>query len=447
MFDSQTSQEYQELCVWLASCRQRAELAISPISWQACTDWIVTAHAIEHKTGGFFSIRGLACAEKAGRHPAFALPMIDQPEIGILGFVLKRTPQGIEWLLQAKTEPGNYGGTQIAPTVQATESNYKQRHEGAPTPYLDLFLNPGENCIVADSLGSEQGSRFIGKYNRNMSVLLEHHSSEPAVAALRWFSSAVLRKLLLADYSLNTDARSSLFTGDWTLLANEREPFSACIDVFGKALSRSFQTATQGSDAVVEWLAGIRSSAHSLTRVLSLYDLPEWELTEFGLLNKGYCDLQIRPYAVSTNDREVNQWCQPLLQSTRLNQCVLYCQVRDGVMMFLLRASWEIGFKEGYQLGPTWQSDAMGVQSQSIVELVQSRRGAEVCRILQSDEGGRFLDSLCGYQLWQLEDEAKLSVGNDYRWLTLGQIHALRNRQSILTNEARSLLSMLLAWA
>ena len=120
---------------------------------------------------------------------------------------------------------------------------------------------------------------------------------------------------------------------------------------------------------------------------------------------------------------------------------------RGGVLRFLLRASWEIGFRESYQLGPSWQSDADGPQSDCLAGLDGDGVGELICQTLQSDEGGRFIDSLCRYQLRLLPDDLELSVDDHYRWLTLGQIHSVRNLQGILTNEARSLLSMLLAWA
>ena len=73
-------------------------------------------------------------------------------------------------LVQAKVEPGNIGYAQLAPTVQATQSNYERVHGSQETPFLDWFLGQRQDAVLDDCLQSEQGSRFLGKFNRNMAV-------------------------------------------------------------------------------------------------------------------------------------------------------------------------------------------------------------------------------------------------------------------------------------
>lgn len=442
-----SAERLPELLQWLHACRDNSKLQVKRIDWADCAEWSLSPNGIEHNSGGFFSIRGLACLMPPGGLVAQARPMILQPEIGILGFILRESKKGIEWLLQAKTEPGNQGGTQVAPSVQATESNYRQRHHGASTPHLAVFLEPQGHQLLADSLGSEQGNRFIGKYNRNMSVLLGAPLEQKLGPNLRWFSSLTLQRLLLADYSLNTDARSSIFTGDWRMLTGGMAPFAAPRSHFAERLQDSFHTEQDQCADLLDWLATLRHSAAPAVQMVALDELQDWRLSARSLYCLRSAGIEIQPYSVSALDREVTQWCQPLVRSTQRNRAEIYCQERGGVLRFLLRASWEIGFRESYQLGPSWQSDADGPQSDCLAGLDGDGVGELICQTLQSDEGGRFIDSLCRYQLRLLPDDLELSVDDHYRWLTLGQIHSVRNLQGILTNEARSLLSMLLAWA
>ncbi|WP_204311049.1 NDP-hexose 2,3-dehydratase family protein, partial [Stenotrophomonas maltophilia] len=61
-------------------------------------------------------------------------PFIEQREIGTLGFLARRTADGLALLLHAKAEPGNVGIAQIGPTCQATASNRDRVHGGALPP-------------------------------------------------------------------------------------------------------------------------------------------------------------------------------------------------------------------------------------------------------------------------------------------------------------------------
>ncbi|MET1079664.1 MAG: NDP-hexose 2,3-dehydratase family protein [Pseudomonas sp.] len=446
MSDGARAERLIELDHWLTGCRQRSQLKVTPIDWQACTGWQVSAQGIEHRTGGFFSLRGRSSEAVAGVAPAYAQPMIDQPEIGILGFVLRQGPVGFEWLLQAKTEPGNELGTQLAPSVQATESNYKRRHNGAATPLLELFLAPGKHQVLSDTLGSEQGSRFIGKYNRNMSVLLTTAIDDDLGPNLRWCPSQVLQLLLLRDFVLNTDARSSLFIADWRTLSRAAHPFADVQSAFGKALQRSFAAQAPDLAQTLGWLTELRGRPRPTPLGMALAALDNWTFNEHGLQSSGDAQYRISAFAVSTTDREVDAWCQPLVSGHRANLAILYCQEQQGVLRFLLRASWELGFMEGFQLGPSWQSDAMGYQALAIADLRRDSRIKIVCQIQQSDEGGRFINSICRYQIRQLPNGLPIPDDLHYRWLTLADIHAMRPLKGLLTNEARSVLSMLLAW-
>ena len=75
-------------------------------------------------------------------------PYIDQPEIGLLGLFGVHIEDKIRFALQMKVEPGNRGGTQLSPTVQATKSNQKGVHGGRKVRYLDIFLDRKEEIKI-----------------------------------------------------------------------------------------------------------------------------------------------------------------------------------------------------------------------------------------------------------------------------------------------------------
>lgn len=74
-----------------------------------------------------------------GRVASWDQPIINQPEVGYLGFIVKEFNGVLHFLMQAKIEPGNVNHVQLSPTIQATRSNYTQVHQGAKRYILSTF--------------------------------------------------------------------------------------------------------------------------------------------------------------------------------------------------------------------------------------------------------------------------------------------------------------------
>ena len=98
------------------------------------------------ETGKFFSVLGLDVLHRSGLEElAWDQPVIEQPEIGILGILAKRIGGVLHFCLQAKEEPGNIGGIQLSPTVQATFSNYTRAPRGSNRLSVALRRGPSES--------------------------------------------------------------------------------------------------------------------------------------------------------------------------------------------------------------------------------------------------------------------------------------------------------------
>lgn len=436
---------------WLEERRAASRLSVRVIPWRECTAWRFERGRLAHATGGFFSVVGIRAACSVSGLDGLAVPIIDQPEVGILGFVVRARGTAHEWLIQAKAEPGNIGAVQLAPTVQATLSNFTRLHGGGATAYLDCFTAPdGGFDVVADSLQSEHGSRFLAKYNRNMTVLAARHGPDPCSADWRWAAAADLRVMLASDFAVNTDARSVLFGSDWRLLA-DGAPFSRWRGAsgWGAGLLASFEVEPDQSDEdAVSWLAARRAAVRFEVDVVPLDSMPEWHVTPDSIARRRDGRVLLRAYEVRANSREVERWDQPLVLSHREEAVALVCQHRGGALRFLLRASAEAGFRERVQLGPTWQSDDLTAGNGAAHQILAAlQRGHERDSRLQSDEGGRFFRSVSRYRIVELpETEAIDLEASGYLWMDLGQIYRLGGVQGMFTNEARSVLSMLLAW-
>jgi oxidase EvaA len=367
--------------------------------------------------------------------------MIKQEEVGILGFVVREGNNGTEWLAYAKTEPGNVGGTQIAPTVQATESNYQRVHQGAATQFLEFFDGDhAEGRREADVLASEHGMLFLRKRNRNSVVSVARARLPVRSDAWRWLAAEDMRWLMTRDFVVNTDARSVIVSSPWTLIAGGRPPFERSVRVggFGARLVASYMSGADPAPVLAD-LAKLRAIAQPNTEEIPLGDLVEWRIDDDGIHPTGANKAAIVYVHVSAGDREVAAWCQPLLAIPGIGAYNLLCQVRDGVLQFLFHAVSQPGLVERVELDAHSQQDDASIDPTATLDTRLS--------VTQSDEGGRFLGCTTRYRIIELtKGDERPEVPGDY-WLSLRQIETLTRHAGTFTNEARSALSLLLSAA
>ena len=63
-----------------------------------------------------------------------------------------------------------------------------------------------------------------------------------------------------------------------------------------------------------------------------------------------------------------------------------------------------------------------------------------------SDEGGRFYKCVSCYRVMLLDSAQETPVTDALSWMTLAQVERFSQQQGFFSNEARSLVSMLLAY-
>ena len=117
-------------------------------------------------------------------------PILTQKHGGVLAFLARNTKRyGVQFLLNAKTEPGDNGDIKLSPSFQATQSNINKAHGGCIPKLSNIILNnEGAKLIYATS-HNEEGARFWEKTNINLILLLDDSENEA-------------RRLLLQDIIL-----------------------------------------------------------------------------------------------------------------------------------------------------------------------------------------------------------------------------------------------------
>lgn len=110
--------------------------------------------------------------------------------------------------MQAKIEPGNVNKIQISPTIQATKSNFTQKHGGKKPAYIEYFLNSDRYKVLVDQIQSEQSSRFLGKRNRNIIVSVDEDIE--VLSSHMWMTLKQIKELMKIDNLVNMDTRTVL---------------------------------------------------------------------------------------------------------------------------------------------------------------------------------------------------------------------------------------------
>ncbi|MEZ8631944.1 NDP-hexose 2,3-dehydratase family protein [Vibrio lentus] len=179
---------------WYHQCVEQCSMSYTVIPLDECKMWSFdkSSGSIVHDSGEFFRIDGIRVHNSKERE---VIGGWDQPILtqygydgGILGLIRKVLNGIPHYLVEAKSEPGNYNIVQITTTVQATFSNLKQAHKGSKTRFSEYFLEPekfGCNVILKRWM-SEDGGRLLNKRNLSMLVDIPHEVELNVPDTYKW---------------------------------------------------------------------------------------------------------------------------------------------------------------------------------------------------------------------------------------------------------------------
>ena len=435
-----------QLLEWLALERVNTEMTVRRISAEQCDPWEIAESAVFRPDGSFFSVEQKSTL------------FINQPEVGILAFLLFRESSRVSILVQAKPEPGNKFFCQIAPSIQATHSNYSRAHGGSETIYLNdlLSLLDQPQLLISDTLQSEHGHKFWKKLNRNISVFVPQ-----TLICHQHFLSVPVRSLLDTlheDFAINTDARSVLACSQWQSLLDEGvKPFTKDNSDWSELLRNSYAANTQLGPAL-DFLSESRKSynpqgfTNRSLRTMSHRGQTHSILDEFNENNS------IEFFEITCESREVPHWKQPLYLQKGSDIQVLLCRSTPEGLQFLLKARLEPGLANRAEFGASFNENDLNSNPESssshiIHEINRITQVSEpVVRCEQSDEGGRFFQNICEYSIFQVDENSLLQYSDEgmadkgYFWANLRTIQDLCGRDGLTTNELRTTISLLLYW-
>lgn len=443
---------------WIRQRNREVRVDIKEIPFAELRQWHFDRKTgnLCHDSGKFFSIEGVRVMVDDGRRKEWEQPIINQPEVGILGIVVKEINGVLCFLLQAKIEPGNVNHVQLSPTLQATRSNYTQVHQGRKPRYLEYFQKAQPEHILLDQLQSEQGARFLRKRNRNIIIWVEDEM--PEHEDFCWLTLGQIKALMANDNIVNMDTRTVLsglrFLPSLTSCGQEcslTKADASDASSFGRELliSEQAQTGCCSIDDILFWLSELKSRYELQVERIPLRAVGDWDVKENEIVRSDRQFFRVLGVEVMIDNREVQSWCQPLVEPMQEGLCAFIVKKIGGVLHFLVQAKIECGNFDVVEMAPTVQCLTGRYKAGSPASLpfidyiLEAPPDYVLHSTLQSEEGGRFYHEQNINRIVWADESFPEKVPDNFMWLTLGQIKEFLRFNNYLNIQARSLIAAL----
>lgn len=435
-----------EILDWVREKNESLTVRIQKESLERIQGWFMDEDGvIKSHNGSFFSIHGF---KKYGADGAVEeQPIILQNEIGYLGIICKEIDGVLHFLMQAKIEPGNINKIQISPTIQATKSNFEQKHGGKRPAYLDFFLQAEKYEIVVDQIQSEQAERFYKKRNRNILIYVGDEDVE-VLPSHKWMTLGQIKALMKIDNLVNMDTRTVLSCIPFALYQDEGK---ACKEYFAnEAMYYSlFNDDGYGLVSAFRKINNYKMFHEYPTAFCSLHDLQTWKMENGEFVSKTPNNFKVVFCNLEIEGREVRSWGQPLFEATGIALFVLFVAKFGNKYKFLVRLKPESGSFDKVELGPTIQNEWLEKESMPVNRIealylsqMQTKQGV-LHDVLLSEEGGRFYREQNQNVVMLVDEKEVGELPEDYMWLDYKTLNLMQQTNNVLNIQLRNLLSLL----
>lgn len=437
----------EEIIKWINKKNGETTVQITkiPYDYSNTNDWHYDANekGIVNQDKTFFQIVGLSMQDG---NEIYEQPIILQNEIGYLGIIGKVIDGVLYFLMQAKIEPGNVNCVQISPTIQATKSNFMRAHGGNTPAYLEYFSNKHDYEIVVDQIQSEQSSRFMGKRNRNIIIVVDEEIE--ISSAHKWMTLGQIKQLMHYDNLVNMDTRTVLSCIPVALRDYSYKEITHIRNLFTRAeLFNSLFLGANGTsiNKIYQYINDVKMLDRRKIDIVDLFSLKTWELRKGEFVCKQKAEFKIIFCDIEIEGREVRRWRQPLLEA--LGQSVfglIYCIDEDAIK-FLVRAKFEVGCFDKIEIGPSVQMGPNDVLPKNNVEKLfneKIQQGVEFEGIF-SEEGGRFYHEQNKNVIVRIEKNQLPILPEGYFWADYQTLNILIQFNNCLNIQLRNLLSLL----
>ena len=408
---------------------RRRGFNLTPVSAsEAAEDWRVRNGALQHRSGGFFSVSGFRDRRDGRVHM-----LLYQPQGAVNGWATRWVDGRRQYLVQARAEPGNVEEVQYGPTLQSTPANYMRLHGGAASPFSEWFLtyNPSVS-VLFETQQLDLGERYALKTKRVGMIETRWDGDLPR--GFHWVDPYVLGTACGLNFVLNTDCKAGIGVLPWSA-----DPDAGELCPRSDIVRRSLR-----ADIRAERLGVALAGAAVTPRVLDpvpLEAMDNWRVDDDGLSEVvPDQNFAVRFYRCEADAREVRSWIQPLIVCSDPGLAVLACRIRDGILEARVRIAKETGLATGTAFGPSYlRYPGEAAETPPWLEPALATPWLDT---RESDEGGRFLDHWSHYVLAMLPDDCEPPEPGV--WLNIAEMKQLMMVSNICTIQLRVMMSLFL---
>lgn len=451
-------QATDQILSWMKSQNEEVVSNIMQIPLSELRGWSYRDDRIRHNSGKFFSIDGIHIRTNYRNTPEWDQPIINQPEIGFLGFIVKKFNGVLHFLLQAKIEPGNLNIVQLSPTLQATRSNYTRVHGGKAPTYLEYFNGEKDVLILVDQLQSEQGARFLHKRNRNIIVEVGEDEELEVKEGYIWASLGQIKELLRYPNVVNMDSRtviSCINFGSYSEHSLRLLDAVKRMNGIHSSKPDSFLYSVLSGDNhlnelqdIIQWITSLKFKYELDVTPVGISEMKNWIYDGNTIHHESGKYFDVMGCRVEIGNREVVSWDQPMVRSAQEGLMGFIVKKINGIYHFLVQAKLESGNFDIVEMAPTVQcltGNYRKGKNEYTIPYLEQILNAPKDKIwyssYQSEEGGRFFQEQNLNIIVEVGEEFPIEVEENYCWLTLNQMLSFVTYNNYLNIAARSLLS------
>ena len=415
---------------WIALRKKKTSFIVKKKAISSLKKWTCDNKKIYHISKKFFQILGIRIKSNFFKNQTWDQPMISQDEIGILGMVRRAYSGESQYLMQAKGEPGNINKLQLSPTVQATKSNYSQVHKGKRVKYLNYFIRPKKKRTLVNSLQSEQGGRYLFKYNRNLMV--NTNDNIKLDQNYMWLSKQDIIDSANKNNTLNMDS----------------------ISIFSCAIKKNINEKPEYSLSKIQiWFKKLKKKYFIKRKIIPLSKMVSWNYSKKNIIHKNKKYFSIIGLNIKNNSREISEWEQPIVSEINMGLSGFIIKKIHSTIHYLVRFSLKPGLRKpsltctvrtSDEKSCLYEKNYTSLKDNDLMKLilkkyfVENKKGKIIYKKIQSDEGGRFFHSQSKNIIVQVAAKESITLNDNYTWMSHNQIlHFIK--KGIFNIEARIL--------
>lgn len=442
----------EEILNWVAFRNENSKVDIKkfPFSYVGFWHYDEADGFIRNNNNSFFQIAGIQ--KKTDGKLIEEQPIILQKEIGFLGIICQMIKGKLNFLMQAKIEPGNINVVQISPTIQATKSNFTTKHGGAVPAYLEYFKNAKNYSIIVDQLQSEQAARFLGKRNRNIIVCVDENVKIKVLPSHKWMTLGQIKECMRIENLVNMDTRTVLSCipfSDNLLNAVELEQAKRMFHDNALFLSIFKKIDMEMKLKIFNCLNDYKMMNETENQLVPLKNLNSWELTSDEIKCKYYNNFKVIFCKIEIKGREVRKWEQPLFEASGIGLFGCFTTIENGIRKFLVKIKPEIGCFDFVELGPAIQLEPVNLKKSEInniekvfLEKLEKNQGV-VFNNLLSEEGGRFYHEQNRNVIIEISSVKEIDIPDNYFWVDYATLNHMIQFNNIINIQLRNILALL----